>query len=74
MLIINTSTATIDSYSEKQFAGLLNIPISIHYQIGSRHQFCVSAGLKFGLPILGKYSGENIVLTSSGYYSDYDQT
>jgi hypothetical protein len=30
--------------------------------------------VKLGLPVYGKYSGSNAVLTASGYYPEYDQT
>jgi hypothetical protein len=63
----------IDSYSEKQYAGLLNIPLSVLYQTGENHLFYAAAGSKLGLPVYGKYSS-NAVLTASGYYPDYDQT
>jgi hypothetical protein len=64
----------IDRYHEKQFAGLLNIPLSVQYQAGSNHRFYASAGLKFGLPVYAKYSGSHSTLTASGYYPDYNQT
>ncbi|GHT35288.1 hypothetical protein FACS189434_12880 [Bacteroidia bacterium] len=66
--------ARIDNYSEKQFAGLLNIPLLVQYQTGGNHLFYAAAGLKFGLPVYGKHSGSNAILTASGYYPDYDQT
>ena len=64
----------IDHYSEKQFAGLLNIPLSVLYQTGRNHKLYASAGLKLGFPVYGKYRNSNAVLTASGYYTDYDQT
>lgn len=66
-------TTLVDPYSEKQFAGFFNIPLSVVYQAGGNHLFFASAGLKFGLPVSGKYSGSDAVLTASGYYPDYDQ-
>jgi outer membrane protein OmpA-like peptidoglycan-associated protein len=70
-VIYNTG---IEHYSEKQFAGLLNIPLSVLFQTGNNQRFYASAGLKFGLPVSAKYSGGNAVLTASGYYPDYNQT
>ncbi|MDR1348306.1 MAG: PorT family protein [Prevotellaceae bacterium] len=70
-IIYNTR---IGRYSEKQFAGLLNIPLSVQYRTGNNHRFYASAGLKLGLPVYAKYSGSDAVLTASGYYPDYDQT
>jgi outer membrane protein OmpA-like peptidoglycan-associated protein len=64
----------IDNYSEKQLAGLLNIPLSVLYQTGNNHQFYASLGAKLGLPVSAKYSGSNTVLNAEGYYPDYDQT
>jgi outer membrane protein OmpA-like peptidoglycan-associated protein len=64
----------VDYYREKQFAGLLNIPLSLLYQTGNGHKFYASAGLKLGLPVYGKYRSSNSLLTASGYYPDYDQT
>lgn len=64
----------IERYNENQFAGLLNIPLSVQYQTGNNKQFYASAGLKLGLPVYAKYSGSDAVLTASGYYPDYDQT
>jgi outer membrane protein OmpA-like peptidoglycan-associated protein len=69
-----TYNTQIDRYSEKQFAGLLNIPLAVQYQTNGNHKFYASAGLKLGLPISASYSGSNAVLTASGYYPDYDQT
>ncbi|MDR2843036.1 MAG: outer membrane beta-barrel protein, partial [Candidatus Symbiothrix sp.] len=70
-IIYNTR---INNYSEKQVAGLLNIPLLVQYQTGGNHLFYAAAGLKLGLPVVGKYSGSNAILTASGYYPDYDQT
>ncbi|MDR1583079.1 MAG: OmpA family protein [Prevotellaceae bacterium] len=69
-----TYNTRIDHYSEKQFAGLLNIPLSVLYQTNGNHKFYASAGLKLGLPVSARYSGSNAVLTASGYYPSYDQT
>jgi hypothetical protein len=69
-----TYNTRIEHYSEKQFAGLLNIPLSVQYQTGGNHKFYASAGLKLGLPVSTRYSGSNAVLTASGYYPAYDQT
>jgi hypothetical protein len=64
----------IDRYSEKQVAGLLNIPVSVLYQAGNSHKFYISAGIKIGFPVFGKYNGSSAVLTAWGYYPDYNQT
>ena len=64
----------IDHYGEKQFAGLLNIPLSVLYQTGRNHKLYASAGLKLGFPVYGKYKSSDAVLTALGYYTDYDQT
>ena len=64
----------IDGYSEKQLAGLLNIPLTVTYRTAGRHQFYASAGLKLGFPVYGKYKSANTLLTASGYYTDCDQT
>jgi hypothetical protein len=64
----------IDHYRETQFAGLLNLPLTVQYQTGNSLRFYASAGLKLGLPVSAKYSGSDARLTASGYYPEYNQT
>lgn len=64
----------VENYKEKQQLGMINFPLTVLYQAGDKHKCYVSLGLKFGLPVCGKYKGNNTTLTTSGYYPDYDQT
>jgi outer membrane protein OmpA-like peptidoglycan-associated protein len=64
--------ASIQNYHERQRIGMLNLPLSVVYQTGNNYPFYTSLGVKFGLPVYGKYGNEATAVTS-GYYLDYHQ-
>ncbi|MDR0832606.1 MAG: OmpA family protein [Candidatus Symbiothrix sp.] len=63
----------LDNYREQQRLGMVNIPLSLLYQRGYNTKFYASVGMKLGLPIYGYYKSNPSVLTTAGYYPDYDQ-
>jgi outer membrane protein OmpA-like peptidoglycan-associated protein len=65
--------AIVNSYRERQQAGMMNIPLSLSYQTGNECKFHASLGFKFGFPVYGQYKGSDAILTTSGYYTGYDQ-
>jgi len=64
----------VENYREKQQLGMINIPLTVLYQTGNNHKYYASLGFKLGFPVYGKYRSNDAMLTTSGYYPDYDQT
>jgi len=62
---------TLNSYTEIQKTVFLNIPVMALFQI---EQIYVMGGLKFGIPVSGKYSSKNATLTNTGYYTELDNS
>ncbi len=59
-----------NNYEEKQRATYLNIPLMVQFQTTAKHKFYAAAGVKFGIPLSGKYEGEGSY-DISGYYPQY---
>jgi len=57
--------STLTSYKETQKTVYLNIPVMALFQI---EQIYVMGGLKFGIPVSGKYSSKDASLTNEGFY------
>ena len=60
---------TLNNYKEIQRTVFLNIPVMGLFQF---EQIYVMGGLKFGIPINGKYSSKNAKLTNEAYYPDLE--
>ena len=66
----------MDNYKEKQYLIMLQIPIMLQFQKGTRHQFYAAAGGKLGIPLSVKYNSSKTTIYNSGYYDweDYEYT
>ena len=64
---------SVENYREKQQIGMINFPFAVLYQTGDNHKYYASLGFKIGLPVYGKFRSSDAILTTSGYYPDYDQ-
>jgi hypothetical protein len=62
---------TLNNYSETQKTVYLNIPVMALFQI---EQIYAMGGLKFGIPVSGKYATKNATLTNEGYYPELDNS
>ena len=62
---------TLNSYRETQKTVYLNIPVMALFQI---EQIYAMGGIKFGIPVSGKYSSKNATLTNEGYYPELDNS
>ena len=60
--------SAVNSYKEKQRAMLLQIPLMLQFQTGSKHQFFIAAGGKAGIPLKEKYSS-TASLSNAGFYA-----
>jgi len=60
---------TLSGYNETQKAVFLNIPVMACFQM---EQIYFMGGLKFGIPIGGKYESKDATLTNKAYYKDLD--
>ena len=59
---------TLSGYNETEKAIFLNIPVMAQFQM---EPFYVNGGLKFGIPLNGKYKSKSAALTNYGYYPKY---
>jgi hypothetical protein len=57
----------LSGYNETQKAVFLNIPVMASFQI---EQFYVMTGIKFGIPLNGKYNSKDATLTNLAYYPE----
>jgi len=62
---------TLSNYVESQRALMLNIPVMGRYDYD---RYFVMLGLKFGVPLTGKYSSVCETLTNEAWYPDYHFT
>lgn len=60
---------TLNRYNETQKTMFLNIPVMALFQI---EQIYIMGGLKFGIPVNGKYSSKDATLTNKAYYHDLE--
>ena len=60
---------SFDSYTEKQSAMFLSIPVMGQFQI---RQYYVMGGFKLAIPVNAKYSSKNATLANEGYYIHCD--
>ena len=62
-------TTTLSGYKEKQKTVFLNIPVMGEYHL---EPFYVRAGLKFGIPLSGKYSAKDATFKNISEYPKYE--
>jgi len=60
---------TLSGYKETQRAIYLNIPVMAQFQL---ERYYVLGGLKFGIPLGGKYKSKDATLTNVAYYPEYE--
>jgi hypothetical protein len=65
---------SLKDYEEKQNVAMASIPVTLQYQTGDSIKFCVSGGLKFGLPLSAKASINPGTVSASGEYEYEGQT
>jgi hypothetical protein len=65
---------SLSDYEEKQFVTMLSIPVTLQYQVGGIIRFCLSGGIKFGLPISAQATINPGTLEASGEYEYEGQT
>jgi hypothetical protein len=65
---------SLDNYEEKQNVTMLSVPLTAQYQTKGAVQFCLSGGLKFGLPISAKATINPGTVSASGEYEYEGQT
>jgi hypothetical protein len=66
---------SLNSYEEKQSVAMVSIPVTLQYQTGDNIRFCVSGGVKFGLPVSAQASiTPGTVNDVSGKYDHEGQT
>lgn len=65
-----TLLSDFDGIQEEQRATFLNIPVMVQFQTKNRHKFYAALGVKFGIPLKGKYEGSGSY-DISGYYPQY---
>lgn len=64
--VLNT---TLKGYKETQKTTYLNIPVMAQFQI---ERYYILTGLKFGIPLGGKYKSKDATVTNIAYYPGYD--
>jgi len=62
--------SAITNYKETQQAMLLQIPLMLQFQTGSKHQFYAALGGKAGIPLYGKSESSSATIVNSGYYPE----
>ncbi len=67
---------TVNNYTEKQNALMINIPLMVQYHTGKNNRFYIAAGGKAGIPVRGKYRTSGAEMKNSGYYAmeNYEYT
>jgi outer membrane protein OmpA-like peptidoglycan-associated protein len=60
----------VSNYEEKQQAMLLQIPLMLQFQTGSKHRFYAALGGKAGIPVNGTYKSSEATIQNSGYYAE----
>ena len=68
--------SAITNYDEKQRALLLQIPLMLQFQTGSKRQFYAALGGRAGIPLSGKSESSSATIVNSGYYpvENYEYT
>ncbi len=65
--------ASATTYSEKQWVGMLNIPVKVQYETrGAVTRLYASAGVQLGIPLTAKYQSNITKLETAGYYAQWD--
>jgi hypothetical protein len=62
---------SLNDYEEKQNIMMLSVPLTLQYQKGGKARFCISGGVKFGLPITAETNITPGTATASGKF-DYE--
>jgi len=62
--------SAITNYKETQQALMVQIPLMLQFQTGSKHQFYAALGGKAGIPVSGKSKNSSASIVNSGYYSE----
>jgi len=62
--------SAIKNYEEKQKAMYINIPLMLQFQHGQKNKWFISAGVKLGIPVTGKYKSSASEITNKGYFYD----
>jgi hypothetical protein len=65
---------SLNGYEEKQNVTVFSIPLILQYQTGNSIKFCLSGGVKFGLPISAKADIRPGTVSASGRYEYEGQT
>jgi hypothetical protein len=60
----------LENYQERQQVTIFQVPVILHYTTQTVPAFYFGAGVKFALPLTGKYSNSVVRIRNSGYYSD----
>ncbi|WP_170154510.1 outer membrane beta-barrel protein [Mangrovibacterium diazotrophicum] len=65
---------SVDSYHEREYLSLLNIPIKVQYERGINETltFFGSGGFAIGFPVSAKYKSQVYNLKTAGYYPQWD--
>jgi len=62
--------SSIKNYEEKQKAMYIQVPIMLQYENGDKNKWFVSAGIKLGIPVKGKYKSSASEITNKGFFHD----
>jgi hypothetical protein len=65
---------SLNGYEEKQSVAVFSVPLTLQYQTGNSIKFCLSGGIKFGLPISAKANIHPGTVSASGNYEYEGQT
>jgi hypothetical protein len=65
---------SLKDYEESQKVTMFSIPITLQYQTGGDIKFCLSGGVKFGLPVSAQANINPGTVNASGEYEHEDQT
>ncbi len=61
-------TYTLNSYTERQQAWYVNIPLMLQYQTGGKHKFFVALGGKVGFPVSVSAKTDDFTVATTGYF------
>jgi hypothetical protein len=62
--------SVLEDYEEKQHVIAFQIPIILHYTTQTAPAFYIGVGVKFAIPMVGKYTNFVGRIQNSGYFSD----
>lgn len=65
----------VTNYEEKQNVAFMNIPLAIQFQLPvfEKNYLYLSGGVKFGIPVIKKYTVTKATMKNSGYYPQWSE-